>query len=427
MEDLEPVILGIVTKISASAGDATVANQTAIAAAIADLITRAKGLDDTHDDVGTVNTVVDAIKVSTDQIPDFTDALLFDDYNDESLSTTIWGTAVSTGTTAIAESSIAPNTLRIYNTGIGTAGYGYIPSILTFGRNVSVRSKIEVYNGEDAGDGERCIGRIELYEDSDNYIYFGPYRDTSAVLNSRGRISYNIDGAGLTNIEADTTDIDNIAREYRIDVTDENILFYIDDILIYTLKDAAINNFCVRQYGETQNNTDNLDIRFDYTKVLRLAEDQRLILKKLLQIQGGEDSIGAIVAALNSSMDLGSSRASTVMTGAEQTLYEESSDTPFTFNGGYIDFTGANAGAGEDTTIKGYIKLKSGGTYRLIYTETYLNAAVPSPIAVPAPRLATDIAPAKLCGMYGIKITATQAAIGAGWNTLYNEWFDEMA
>lgn len=38
--------------------------------AIADLITRTKGLDDVHDDVGTVDTVVDAIKAITDNLPD---------------------------------------------------------------------------------------------------------------------------------------------------------------------------------------------------------------------------------------------------------------------------------------------------------------------------------------------------------------------
>jgi len=49
MGDLEPAILAIVSKLSGS--DATAANQLTIIADIADLITRAKGLDDIHDDV----------------------------------------------------------------------------------------------------------------------------------------------------------------------------------------------------------------------------------------------------------------------------------------------------------------------------------------------------------------------------------------
>ena len=372
-------------------------------------------------DMRTLRTIIDTGK-ETEKV-----VKLFDDFNDESLSTTLWGTAVVTGSTTLTESSSAPNTLRIQNAGGGTTGYGYIPSTLTFGRNVSVRSKIEVYNGEAAGDGEQCDARIQLYMDSDNYVYFGSFRDTSTTINSRGYIRYNIEGAGATNIDADTTDLDNIAREYRIDVTEENILFYIDDIIVYTLQDAAIDNFYVRLYAATENNADVIDIRFDYVKVLRLSEDRRLLLKKLLQIQGGSDSIGTLIGALDDTLDIGSSRASTVMDGSEQTLYENSASTPFIFSGGYIDFTGANSGAGEDTTIKGYVKLKSGGTYRLFYTETFLAAAVPSPVAIPVPRIATDVTPGSMCGLYGIKITATQAAVGGGWNTLDNEWFDEAA
>lgn len=53
MGDLEPAILAIVTKLTAG-GDATAANQIAIIANIADLITRAKGLDEIYDAVATV-------------------------------------------------------------------------------------------------------------------------------------------------------------------------------------------------------------------------------------------------------------------------------------------------------------------------------------------------------------------------------------
>jgi len=90
--DLEPAILAIVSKLATAPGDATAANQNTIIAAvavvdaivdaikaktdnlptdpadeslleaaIADLITRAKGLDDIHDDVGTVDGKADTI------------------------------------------------------------------------------------------------------------------------------------------------------------------------------------------------------------------------------------------------------------------------------------------------------------------------------------------------------------------------------
>jgi hypothetical protein len=49
MGDLEPAILALVTRLTGS--NATLANQIVIIANIADLITRAKGLDEIHDDV----------------------------------------------------------------------------------------------------------------------------------------------------------------------------------------------------------------------------------------------------------------------------------------------------------------------------------------------------------------------------------------
>jgi len=322
---------------------------------------------------------------------------LFDDFDDESLSTSIWGTATVTGSTTVTESSSAPNTLRIYNPGTGTTGSGYISSILAFSRNVSVRSKIEVYNGEAAGDGEQCIGRIELYEDSDNYIQFGVYRDTSASINSRGYITYNIDAGGATTVDTDTTDIDNIAREYRIDVTDENILFYIDDIIVYTLKNASLNNFYIRPYATTQNNTDDLDIRFDYVKVLLLNEEDRVTYKKLLQIQGGSDSIGTITNALNSTLDMGYySSAVTPTDGTENDIYDDSDDNVFKHCLTRVDLT--NMVAGDTVTLREYAKIDS-STEILFDEKTYTDAQPIDGIKIKADE-----------GIYGIRIALLQSA-----------------
>ena len=103
--DLDPVILAIVSKLTAG-GDATAANQvqiladvavvdaivdaikaktdnlptdpadeSLIQAAIADLISRVKGLNDIHDDVGTVDTVVDGIQTDLSNATDGLGAL----------------------------------------------------------------------------------------------------------------------------------------------------------------------------------------------------------------------------------------------------------------------------------------------------------------------------------------------------------------
>ncbi len=110
---------------------------------------------------------------------------------------------------------------------------------------------------------------------------------------------------------------------------------------------------------------------------------------------------------------------SVVCDGNEQTVYEETgADVPFFFAGGFIDWTGANSGAGEDTTVKVYVKV-DGTNYRAIYEEVFLAAAVPDPVATPFPRsVDTKPAPEGFYSKQDVKVTIQQAAEGGGWNTL---------
>ncbi|MFA5379092.1 MAG: hypothetical protein WC455_25275 [Dehalococcoidia bacterium] len=151
------------------------------------------------------------------------------------------------------------------------------------------------------------------------------------------------------------------------------------------------------------------------------------VLYEILSIKGGGYTIQSIMDEWAANLDLArsSDSGSTVMDGTEKTLYEESSSYPFEFCGGYIDWTGLNAGGGEDTAVKVYLMIESGGTYRKIYEETFLAAAVPDPVCAPVPRdSTTQCTPGRIINVYGVKVTATQAAVGAGWNTIMFEAFD---
>ena len=152
---------------------------------------------------------------------------------------------------------------------------------------------------------------------------------------------------------------------------------------------------------------------------------------KMNQIQPNPtDNVSTIAQSLSASLDLARAGDSGdyTMDGSEVTIYEETDSVAFVCSGGYIDWTGLNAAAGEDTTIKGYIKIESGGSYVMFYTETFLAAALPSPLAVPFPRdVNTQCVPGELKNIYGVKFTATQAAVGGGWNTLPVEVFDAKA
>lgn len=340
------------------------------------------------------------------------DTIFHDNFDDESLSTTLWGTAVVTGTVTVTESSSVPDTLRIYYVTGGTAGSGYLPSIITYSRNLSIRTKIEMFTGSLAADGDHAEASLVLYKDANDYIYFGPYRDTSEAENNRGRVVSNVNGAGAVTTDVNATITDTIAREYRIDVTNENIYFYIDDVLVHSLKDTTLVNYNIRLYGLTASTTDDLDARFDYCKVNRLSNDYREIYKKLLQIQGGTDSIGTVINELENALDLNYIRSSTTANGTEQTIYANTSARAFIFKN--IDIDLSNMAAGDTTIIKVY-KMIDGTTYRLTQQTTYTNAQTLTGITIKGDD----------GGVSGYKVTLTQSA---GTNRAY-PWiyFDEAA
>ena len=166
--------------------------------------------------------------------------------------------------------------------------------------------------------------------------------------------------------------------------------------------------------------------------------DIKVVLSDLAIVQADADilqpdktkNISTIAASQATNLDLARAGDSgtTTMDGSELTIYEETDTTAFIFEGGYIDWTGLNFGAAEDTIIKAYAKIVSGGSYVQFYEETFLAAALPAPLLVPVPRdINTQCVPGRLANTYGVKITATQGAVGAGWNDIVFEAYDAKA
>ena len=158
--------------------------------------------------------------------------------------------------------------------------------------------------------------------------------------------------------------------------------------------------------------------------VIMVAGDQVLLvhpmLYEILTIRGGAETLESLSDELDAVLDLGEGDPQTLlMTGAEQTLYETTGSAfIYEIYSLKIDWTGLNFGAGEDTTIRVYEKI-DGANYREIYSETFLAAALPSPIVTPHPRnINTDVVLPTMVTKQDYKVTAEQDAIGAGWNTL---------
>jgi len=155
------------------------------------------------------------------------------------------------------------------------------------------------------------------------------------------------------------------------------------------------------------------------------------MFEKLLQriywaveaLRGGAESLESIDDELDAMLDMaGGDPLTLLMTGAVQTLYQYPAAPPaafpFFFAGLKIDWTGLNFGGGENTSIF-FEEMVNGVNWRTISTEVFLAAALPVPVVTYHPRNAnTDIQPTPGYYRQGVRITAQQAAIGAGWNTL---------
>jgi len=145
-------------------------------------------------------------------------------------------------------------------------------------------------------------------------------------------------------------------------------------------------------------------------------------------MRGGAETLESLDDELDAILDLAGGDALTlVMDGNEQTLYEYPAAAdmpgahPFFFAGLKIDWTGLNFGGGENTSIRFYELVDGVGAanLRLISTEVFLAAALPVPVVTYHPRnAATHIQPTPGYYRQGIRITAQQAALGGGWNTL---------
>ena len=151
----------------------------------------------------------------------------------------------------------------------------------------------------------------------------------------------------------------------------------------------------------------------------------------ILNVQGGAYTIQDLMESFQAMPDLARSPQSgdhTFTSAVAVTLYEQADIHPFLFHGGYIDWTGCAFGGGEDTTITVALIIEPGGAYRTVAANVYLNAALPVPILTPVPRdvLGALTTPIIIPNVYGVRVQASQAAIGAGWNTITFEWFDAL-
>ncbi len=104
-----------------------------------------------------------------------------------------------------------------------------------------------------------------------------------------------------------------------------------------------------------------------------------------------------------------STSGSTTTSGSEVTFFEDLDSTyAFNFGGGWIDVS--TMATGDTITVKVYVKIKSGGTYRTTLSDTYYDGQSTELLAIGG-----------MTNVYGVKVTVTQSE--GTYRTFDHEWY----
>jgi len=217
------------------------------------------------------------------------------------------GPAVEAGATLIAE-IVPEGELKISNAGGVAAGLSYLPAKFKWGNYSITEVQIKVVDGEVGGDGERCEASVHLFKDTDNYIKWGVYRDTSEAVNSSGYLRYNIDGAGEVAVNVTGIVVDNAYHTLKLAKYESAVEIYYDDDYRTGFAFPGLVNYTLRLEAGTQDAGDRIDIRFDNLKMLNVIDpfdenvtaDLTTLLTRLSAARAGyldNLNIGGVVAS----------------------------------------------------------------------------------------------------------------------------------
>jgi hypothetical protein len=184
---------------------------------------------------------------------------IYDGFDDSILSEDTWQDIIPTGDNVTTE---AGGVFRVYNTG-GFAGISELVSkVNEYGRFLRISADIKIVDGHQAADGEHCEASIVLYKDANNWIKFGPYRDTSEGKNHAAylRVKY----AGVEdNIGIDISAIGTDYKTFTLMLTEKDVIVYLDGIYRTSFAFPELIGYYCELSAGSNNNTDVLDIHFN--------------------------------------------------------------------------------------------------------------------------------------------------------------------
>lgn len=190
-----------------------------------------------------------------------------DRFDDSDIDLNVWEPPVESGDLAITETG---GELKIATAGIN-AGFAYLQSRFGWGKYSMVEVSIEVTDGEAAGDGERCEASLNLWKETNVYLKWGVYRDTSEAVNSSAYLRYD-DGSGEVAVDCSGAPVDNAAHKFKLVIFESAIELYYDGTYITSLAFNNLVNYTCRLEAGSQSDGDTIDIRFDDFKIYNSAD-----------------------------------------------------------------------------------------------------------------------------------------------------------
>ena len=190
-----------------------------------------------------------------------------DRFDDGAIDLDTWVSPVESGDLEITEPG---GELKIVTTG-ATAGIAYLQSRFRWGKYAIIEVKLKVGDGEAAGDGERCEASLNLWKETNVYLKWGVYRDTSEAVNSSAYLRYN-DGTGEVAVDCSGAPLDNVYHTFKLVIFESAVELYYDSTYITALAFNKLINYACRLEAGNQINGDTIDIRFDDFKIYNGAD-----------------------------------------------------------------------------------------------------------------------------------------------------------
>jgi hypothetical protein len=182
-----------------------------------------------------------------------------DGFNESILSTRKWGSPVLNGATIIAPSG---GFLHVQNVG-GAAGISYLPSkYAEYGKNCRMSVSIALATGSVAGDGGHAEASLVIYKDANNWIRYGPYRDTASGINNRAYLRMKVNGTLIiTAIDISICDTDSYV--FTVSQTGLDIVFHLNGVRATSFEWPELIGFSAWLEAGTTGAGQKIDAEFD--------------------------------------------------------------------------------------------------------------------------------------------------------------------